>query len=179
MSTTASVAGRWLGHYLQRGLERPITAELRQIGELLSGTMCDGHQDEECSLFEMAQGAGFPPGADEQIEKQVREALPDAPPGPIRFVAHLPADSILKGRCKASGVYFLKTYQGTSYSGYKAGDQLLGAQTDGHAVHYEGRLSTDGQVIEGRWWIDADPEAFTLRTEGHFVLRRQPISDRD
>ena len=46
-------------------------------------------------------------------------------------------------------------------------------QQEGHAVHYEGRLSPDGLEIEGRWWIDADPEYGTRRTEGLFVLRRQ------
>jgi hypothetical protein len=135
--------------------------------------MCDGHPDNEYSLFEVAHEAGLPPGADEQIEAKLREALPDAPPGPIRYVSHLPSGSVLEGRRKGQVVYFLKTYRGTTFSGYKAGDQLLGVQKEGHAVHYEGRLSRDGLVIDGRWWIEADPAYGSRRTEGLFSLRRQ------
>jgi hypothetical protein len=47
----------------------------------------------------------------------------------------------------------------------------VGIRRDGHAVHYEGHLSPDGLVIEGRWWIDADPAYATGRTEGRFMLR--------
>jgi hypothetical protein len=139
--------------------------------------MRDGQTESDYSLFEVAQQAGLPPGADEQIEEGLRRALPDTPSGPIRYVWRLPSGSVLEGRCKGSVVYFLKTYQGTSFSGYKAGDRLLGIHKEGHAVHYEGRLSPDGLVIEGRWWIEADPEEGTPRTEGLFSLRRQQVPD--
>jgi hypothetical protein len=167
-----------MGYYTQHGKEYPITADLLHSGARLSGTMCDGHTDGEYSLFEVAQEAGLPPGADEQIEAKVREVLPDAPAGPIRYVSRLPSGSVLEGRCKGPTVYFLKTYQGSSFSGYKAGDQLLGIKKEGHAVHYEGCLSPDGMEIEGRWWIDADPEYGTRRTEGLFLLRRHQRADR-
>jgi hypothetical protein len=174
MSSSTNLTGRWRGHYLQHGQERPITADLLHRGDRLSGTMCDGHPDSEYSLFELAQHAGLPPGADEQIELQLRQTLPDAPAGPIRYVSHLPSGSVLEGQCKGPVVAFLKTYQGTSFSGYKAGDRLVGTERKGHSVHYEGRLSPDGLAIEGRWWIDADPRAGTLRAEGLFSLRHQP-----
>ena len=112
-------------------------------------------------------------GTPQQIEASIREAVPGAPTAPIRYVSHLPPDSLLEGRCSGRGVYFLKTYQGTSFGGYKVGDQLLGIRKDGHAVHYEGQLSPDGRVIEGRWSIDADPEHGTRRSEGHFTLCRE------
>ena len=177
MSSSECLTGCWVGHYLQRGQERPITADVVQVGERLSGTMCDGHPDGECSLFEVALEAGLPPGADEQLEAKVREALPDDAAGPIRYISHLPSDSVLEGRCKGQVVSFLKTYRGTSFSGYKAGSQLLGVQMEGHAVHYEGRLSPDGLVIEGRWWIDVDLANGMRRIEGLFSLRRrgQPV----
>jgi hypothetical protein len=124
----------------------------------------------------MAQQAGLPPGADEQIEanlrKAFRQAHPDAPAGPIRYVSRLPAESALEGRRQGQVVSFLKTYQGTSFDGYKVGDQFLGAEKAGHSVHYEGRLSPDGRTIEGRWWIEADQEEGTGRAEGYFTLRR-------
>jgi hypothetical protein len=121
----------------------------------------------------VAVEAGLPPGADEQIDANLRTMIPDAPAGSIRYVTHLPPESHLQGRCDERDVSFVKTYTGTSFSGYKVGDKIVGEQRDGHAVHYEGKLSSDGLEIEGRWWIDADPELGTRRTEGLFLLRRQ------
>jgi hypothetical protein len=172
MSPSVELTGRWVGHYLQRGQQFPITADLKQVGQRVSGSMHDGRPDRECSTFEAACDAGLPPGADEQIEAKLREAVPDAAAGPIRYVSHLPTASALEGRCSGKTVYFVKTYQGTSFGGYKVGDKLVGVQKDGHAVHYEGYLSSDGLVIEGRWWIDADQEYAPRRSEGLFTLRR-------
>jgi hypothetical protein len=179
LNLNKDLTGRWMGYYLQYGQEHPITADLIHSGSRLSGTMCDGHPNGEYTLFEVAQQAGLPPGADEQIEVRVREALADAPADPIRYISRLPSGSVLEGRCKGPIVYFLKTYQGSSFSGYKAGDQLLGIEKEGHGVHYEGSLSPDGLELEGRWWIDADPEYGMRRTEGLFLLRRQLLADRE
>jgi hypothetical protein len=74
-------------------------------------------------------------------------------------------------------VSFVKTYQGTSFGGYNVGGQLVGTYLDGHAVHYEGDLSADGRVLDGRWWIDADPRHGTPRTEGLFQLERVEDSE--
>ena len=71
--------------------------------------------------------------------------------------------------------WFLKTYRGDHFSGYKVGDRLVGHRVSGHAVQYSGRLSPDGMEIEGRWWIDPDPESGAIRTEGSFLLRRQAV----
>jgi hypothetical protein len=172
MSASIELTGRWVGHYLQRGRKYPITAELVQDGQRLSGSMHDGQPDRECSTFEVACEGGLPPGADEQIEAQLRALIPDARGGPIRYVSHLPAAAVLEGACRGQTVSFLKSYQGTSFGGFKVGDKLVGMQNDDHAVHYEGQLSSDGLVIEGRWWIDADPKYGTQRTEGLFKLRR-------
>jgi hypothetical protein len=120
------------------------------------------------SILYVPSGAG----TDEQIEAKLRQMVPAVRGAPIRYVSHLPTHSALEGRRTGQTVFFLKTYQGTSFGGYKVGDQLVGIQKDGHAVHYEGQLSPDGLVIEGRWWIDADPAYATRRTESTFLLRR-------
>jgi len=177
MSSAIDLTGRWVGHYVQGGQEYPILADLVQAGPRLSGSMHDGHPDRECSTFEAAVEAGLPPGADEQIEARLRDLVPDAPAGPIRYVSHLPPVSVLEGRCDGSTVSFRKTYQGTSFGGYKVGDKLIGMKRDGHTVHYEGRLGSDGREIAGQWWIDADSAAGTRRTEGAFVLRRAPSAE--
>jgi hypothetical protein len=91
--------------------------------------------------------------------------------------------STLEGQCRGQTVSFLKTYQGTSFRGFKVGDQLVGMHKEDHRVHYEGQLGSDGQLIEGRWWIDVEPPYTTHRTEGLFVLRRGeegcPVSEED
>jgi len=171
------LTGRWVGHYLQQGQEYPITADFREAGESLSGFMYDGQPDRESSVFQATAEAGLPPGADEQIEAKLREMVPDVAPGPIRYVSHLPPNSILRGRRTGQTVRFLKTYQGTSFGGYRVGDHLLGYREADHEVHYEGQLSSDGLVIEGRWWIDADPTAGAPLTEGRFHLRRSEASE--
>jgi hypothetical protein len=168
-----NVTGHWTGHYLQRDEQRPITADLIQTGDRLTGTMSDGHTDQESTLFDLALAAGLPPGSDEQLELKIRGAFPKTPIGPVRYVSHLPSNSLLEGRCKNQVISFIKTYQGACFSGYRAGDQVIGVEKDGHAVHYEGRFSADGLEIDGRWWIDADREHGAPRTEGLFSLRRQ------
>jgi hypothetical protein len=176
MSATI-LTGRWIGHYLQQGKEYPITADFLEVQERLSGFMYDGQPERECSVWQATTDAGLPPGADEQIEAKLREMIPDAPAGPIRYVTHLPPNSTLHGRRTGRNVYFLKTYQGTSFGGYRVGDHFLGYRKADHAVHYEGQLSPDGQAMEGRWWIEADPANEITRTEGLFQLRRTETSE--
>jgi hypothetical protein len=169
--TAACLTGRWTGYYLQRDRRFPITAELLQDGHSLSGSMRDESPESDWSLFEVASHEGLPPGADEQIESSLRKMHPYEPARPIRYVFRLPPASDLKGRCRGHTVSFLKTYQGRSFSGYKVGDKHVGVEREDHEVHYEGRLSPDGMVIEGRWWIDAKPPVAS-RTEGLFMLYR-------
>jgi hypothetical protein len=70
-------------------------------------------------------------------------------------------------------VAFVKSYIGNSFSGFKVGDKIVGMETEGHAVQYHGKLSSDGLEIEGRWWIDASPKRGTPRSDGFFMLRRE------
>jgi hypothetical protein len=169
--SSPNLTGRWVGNYWQHGREYPITAEFAQAGEQLSGSMRDGHPDRESTVFEAASEAGLPPGADEQIEARLREIVPDSPSGPIRYVSHLPPDSVLEGRCTGRTIRFRKTYRGLSFGGYRVGDALVGIEKEGHTVHYHGLLSADNRLIEGQWWIDANPASGTRRTEGDFCLR--------
>jgi hypothetical protein len=174
------LSGRWVGCYRQQGRDYPITADFVRAGEHLSGSMRDGHPDRECSVFEATAEAGLPPGADEQIEARLREMVPDPRSGPIRYVSQLPPESTLEGRCIGRTVRFRKTYRGTSFGGYRVGDQFVGIRRAGHAVDYEGLLSADGQVIEGRWWIESDRGIGTRHTEGEFCLRSargEPVAE--
>ena len=173
MSRETNVTGRWVGSYFQHGRPRPIVADLVQACERLTGSMRDGWTDSECSVTELATEAGLPPGGDEQIVDRLRRLFPNAPATPIRYVMHLPSDSDLQGWVKGPEVYFLKSYLGTHYGGYQIGDKLVGFQNESHVVHYQGRVNSDGEGIEGKWWIDAAPRQGADRAEGTFTLRRQ------
>ena len=174
MADTPNLTGLWAGEYSQHSRTSPISAELEQSGEDLSGTMRDGVTDRDQSLFEVAAEAGLAPGEDERISAELRALFPDAPTAPIRHVSHLPEESRLEGRVDGSVVYFLKTYQGSHSSGFQVGDTLVGVEVPNHSVHYRGKLSPDGQELEGKWWIDANPEFSTPRIQGSFSLRRLP-----
>lgn len=171
MSSTI-LTGRWIGHYLQQGKAFPIAADLLQTEDRLSGFMYDGHPNRSYSVSEAIAEAGLPSETADQIEAQIREQVPDAPAGPVRYVLQLPPNSILRGRRMAQTVYFLKSYQGIAFGGYQVGDHLIGIRNADHEVHYEGQLSPDGLVLEGRWRIDANPKNGTPLTEGLFSLRR-------
>jgi hypothetical protein len=173
MSRETNVTGRWVGNYFQHGRPRPIAADLVQAGEGLSGSMRDGVTDSDSSVTEVALEAGLPPGGDEQIVDRLRRMFPDAPATPIRYVTQLPPDSALQGWVKGLEVYFLKTYEGTHYGGYQIGDKLVGFQKAAHVVHYGGRVTSDGQEIEGKWWIEDTDGHGPRRAEGSFTLRRQ------
>jgi hypothetical protein len=172
MPSERDLTGRWEGSYCQHDRPHPISAELVQSGEHLSGSMRDGETDNASSVFDMAFEAGLPPGSDEQIVAHLREAFPDAPATPIRYVTHLPPESAMEGWVRGITVYFLKTYRGIHFGGFDMGDRIVGHCTNGHAVHYSGKLSPDGLEIEGRWWIDPPPDSGQRRTEGSFTLRR-------
>jgi hypothetical protein len=172
MSSPRSLTGRWVGHYSQHAQSHPIVATLHQAEDRLTGSMQDVRTEGECSLFDATAAAGLPPGADEEIEAKLRELVPGAPAEPVRYAWHLPPDSALDGRLAGSRVYFLKTYHGKSVSGFRVGSSLVGSEAEDHSVHYEGELRPDGDRIEGRWWIEADPSRGTQRTEGAFELRR-------
>ncbi len=173
MSRATNLTDRWEGNYVQQGRERPITADLVQAGERLTGSMRDVVTDSESSVTEVANEAGLPPGGDEQIVDRLRRMFPDAPATPIRYLTHLPPDSSLEGWVKGPEVYFLKAYEGTHYGGYQIGDKLVGFEKASHVVHYGGRVSADGGEIQGKWWIDDTTGHGPRRTEGTFTLRRR------
>jgi hypothetical protein len=172
MTHDEKLSGHWAGEYYQQNSPHPIALELTQEGDRLAGTMTDGETDKESSVFEATAAAGLPPGADEQIVAKLSEMFPDTPADSIRYITHLPADSSVEGWVRDGTVYFLKTYEGIHFGGYKVGERVVGQVTEHHSVHYKGNLSDDGREIEGRWWIESESGSGSSRNEGSFVLRR-------
>lgn len=173
MPRAPSLTGRWTGYYVQRDEQHVLTAEFVQTGDDLTGTMRDRDTGREESLFEMAARAGWPPGADEQIVRWLREQIPEEPFAPIRAVSRMPAHSTLAGHVRGRAVYFLKTLLGEHFVGYRVGGKEIGVTIKRHTVHYKAELSADGAALEGRWWIDPRKELGGQRAAGDFVLRRK------
>ncbi len=167
------LTGRWVGHYVQRDQTRGISARFYQSGEELSGWMRDAQTVFEQSVFEMAVDGGLPPGEDERILAQLRQQFPEEGAAPVRAVNSLPEASVLSGHVRGAAVYFLKTYQGEAFSGCQVGRRRVGVSVSNHHVHYAGKLSDDGNALEGTWWIDAQAEHGGRRAEGIFLLRRE------
>ncbi len=167
-----TLTGRWTGYYVQRDKRRDLTADLTQTGEKLRGTMQDLETVFEMSVFEMALEGGLPPGADEMIVSRIRKQFPELPGDPIRASMSLPSHSSVEGQVRSRTVYFLKSYQGEAFSGYRIGQQRIGMTIAGHAVHYRGQLSADGSTLEGTWWMSAQPALGIQRAEGAFLLER-------
>lgn len=167
----SDITGEWHGHYAQHSDKRPIKASITQEGDRLFGTMVDVHTETERSLFAAAAEAGLPPGADEKMDEQIRQLLPDAGNEPIRGKAILPDHSLLEGTVSGSFVRFKKAYQGQHFVGFEVGEQRVGWMIEEHCVHYSGRLSDDGMAITGNWTI-LEPETGRANAQGSFVLQR-------
>src|SRR5262245_8915426 len=172
MPERIDITGRWVGAYFQHGREHPLIAEFAHIDSNLQGKMTDVVTEFETSVFEAAMEAGLPPGADEQIEANIRKQHPELPRAPIRAAATLPAASILEGEVNGRVVRFRKTYLGEHFTGWKVGDRLIGSTIAGHIVQFRGRIGDDHNSLEGQWWVDGDRKAGTRRLEGGFLLTR-------
>jgi hypothetical protein len=172
MPDAPNLTGRWGGEYFQYDRAYPVTLEIVQDGETLTGSMRDGKPESALTVEEYASRAGLPPGGDEQIVSMLREQFPDAPLGQVHYIAHLSPESTLEGWVRGRSVYLLKTYSGESFGGFQIGENVVGQRKPGHRVHYSGKLSLAATEIEGKWWIEADQEAGIRRTEGSFLVRR-------
>jgi CUE domain len=172
MAKDTNLSGRWVGNYYQHNRPHPLSLELIQDGERLTGSMRDGETDQEFSVFEVAVDAGLPPGADEQIVAQLKEMFPEVPASSIRYVTHLSEESSIEGWVRGDMVYFLKTYEGAHVGGYKVGERIVGHFKEHHSVHYRGKLSPDGDTFEGKWWIESATGPGVARNEGSFEFSR-------
>jgi hypothetical protein len=175
MTVSPDLSGRWVGFYTQRGHEWPMSAEWSQDGDRLVGTMNDAETAFEASVAEVALDAGLAPGADESIVAQVRAMAPTVEVLPVRAELIIPAESEVKGEVAGGAVRFRKRYRGPFFAGYRLGDVLrVGITGQDQEVDFGGRLSPDGDRIEGRWRLPAAARNPLLRGEGEFVLRRLP-----
>lgn len=171
--STVDLSGRWIGHYEHDDVEFPISVELLQTGDRISGFMRDDEPDEEYTVYDPSSAVRNTRKDDEPIDRKLLALIPQAGLQPIHWVSHLPPDSILLGKLTGRTVSFVKTYQGISFQGYRIGDKYFGEESPGRSVDYEGQVSLDGLRIQGNWWIESNPAIGTPRVEGRFSLRRE------
>lgn len=170
---TGNLTANWIGHYEHDHMEFPITAELLQTGDRISGFMRDVEPDEEYILYDPASAIRNPREVKDQIDANLLALIPQAGSQPIHWVSHLPPDSILLGKQSGRTLSFIKTYQGISFQGYRIGDQYYFVEEiPGHSVEYEGQISLDGQRIQGKWWIESNLASGAPCIEGKFILLR-------
>jgi len=165
------LTGQWEGHYQQHDVKYPIRATLEQHGDRLTGTMQDGVTEFTRSVFDAALLAGLPPGADEQIEEQLRRLHPDIGNAPIRSKSRLPSESALEGTSHEDSVYLVKTYQGECFGGFEVKGKEVGWTKEQHAVEYRGRIEGGGVRIIGFWTIPRSGSAGGVQ-QGEFLLKR-------
>jgi hypothetical protein len=174
MTALPDLTGRWVGHYVQRDQRRQISADFRQQGVSLVGTMYDRTTEMSWPLLDQL-------GANGALSQQQREwldsllaALDDAPLSSIEGYFVRPQTAALMGELRDGHVSWQKQYNGPAQFGYRAGGRYVSKQVDDYVVNYQGSLSVDGFTIEGDWGIDARPDLGTPPRKGRFMLRRKP-----
>lgn len=170
-SGEVTLTGDWQGHYTQHGSRHRLLARLTQQGPRFTGEMTDLDNVTVQSLFDFVADAGMQPGADEQLEGQIRQMLPEAGPGPITTRSILPWSSRLTGTVQGPFVRFIKTYDGEAWHGYEIDETGIGQRQPAHPVEYSGRLSPDGNMISGLWTIYHQDSSRGC-IDGGFTLQR-------
>lgn len=176
MSPPPDLSGHWQGFYTRHDHPRPMTAEFDQDGDRLTGTMNDDCTLFDASVSDLVMEEALPPGTDEQIVERLRSMVPELPEGPVHAEVMLPHNSVVDGEVQGHTVRFLKTYQGTYFTGYRVGDLRIGMTSESHEVQYRGSVSLDGTEIEGRWYLEqVSIPGLSRRAEGGFWLRKRGI----
>lgn len=148
------VTGRWVGFYRYRLHELgtfPITAEIRQVGERITGEMYDQITDRSELLDTLVEANrdDLPPGKRLQLEASIRRFGE----GAVLVNSHLPETSDIEGKVADGLVEFTKAYRGAVEVEWSVGGRRVGSGArKGHRVHYAGRLDGEG-CFAGEWTI--------------------------
>ena len=138
--TEFELTGSWEGHYLQNGRQHGISMRVVQRGASFVGAMRD--VDTLLVSQERLHAASVEDGKDTEVL------------GEAEVLSSLPEHSFVEGEVEGRLVTFTKRYQGkSSTSIWVEGKANLTFETPGHAVHYRGVLSQDGDLLTGMWRI--------------------------
>jgi hypothetical protein len=149
------MTGRWVGFYRHRFEQLgafPITAELQQDGNRITGEMYDQITDRSEFLETMVEivREEISPVRRIQLEKVIQRFGS----GTVEVESRLPETSDIDGKVDGHLVTFTKAYRGSMEIHWKAHGKPLGSVTrENHKVHYAGQLDLEKGCIVGEWII--------------------------
>jgi hypothetical protein len=150
-----NLTGRWVGFYRYRSAELgmfPITAQIRQEGNRISGEMYDQITERSESLLHQLDlmGDDISPGRRARLQR-IMEQLGT---GEIVVNSRLPDTSDLDGTLAGGLLRFTKSYRGSHTYNWSVGGRIVGAgERPQHKVYYSGRYDEEGRSIAGEWRI--------------------------
>lgn len=150
-----NVTGRWVGFYRHRWEQLgtfPITAEIRQQGERITGEMYDQITDRSEVLDRLIEVCreGISDWHRRRLEAIVKRLGTEA----VVVSSRLPETSDVEGTVNGDFVQFVKCYRGSVEMKLTADGVDVGSvERRGHKVHYSGNLDRELGCIVGRWVI--------------------------
>jgi hypothetical protein len=149
------MTGRWVGFYRHRAEQLgafPITAEIRQTGDRLTGEMYDQITDRSellDSIIEVHREAMSP-----CYRLRVERMIQQFGDGVVVVDSRLPETSDIDGKLNGGRVTFTKSYRGAMEVRWRAGGKELGSVTrNDHKVEYAGLLDREKGFVLGEWII--------------------------
>ena len=145
------LTGRWVGFYRYRRHELgtfPITAEVRQEGDRITGEMYDQITDREELLDTLVEADrdDLSPGRRLRLEASIRRFGE----GAVVVNSRLPESSDIEGKVADGVVEFTKSYRGALEVEWSVGGRQIGSgRRRGHKVRYSGRLDREAWCIAG------------------------------
>lgn len=149
------MTGRWVGFYRQRWEQLgtfPITAEIRQEGNRVTGEMYDQITDRSELLDTLVEAhrADIPLGKRLRLEAIIRRFGS----GSIVVDSRLPETSDIEGTVGGDLVTFTKSYRGAvEFHWSVEGKEVGTVAREEHKVHYSGRLDREHMCLTGEWVI--------------------------
>jgi hypothetical protein len=150
-----NLTGRWVGFYRYRSVELgtfPITAQIRQEGNRITGEMYDQITERSESLERQLEmmGDDISPGLKARLQQQIAQLGT----GEIVVNSRLPDTSDIEGTVAGGLLRFTKSYRGSHTYYWSVGGRIVGAgERPHHKVYYSGRYDGEGRSIAGEWRI--------------------------
>jgi hypothetical protein len=172
------LTGRWVGFYRHRSEHLgafPLTAEVRQEGNRITGEMYDQIKDRSQLLDTIVEvhREEISPRKMLRLEEVIRR-FGD---GAVLVNSHLPEASDIEGTVVGDVVSFTKSYRGAFEVHWNVkGKQVGSATRPRHKVQYSGVLDRERGWIGGEWVIPRRGllgRFFQPETRGTFELYRK------
>lgn len=152
---SVAMTGRWVGFYRHRSEYLgafPITAEIRQDGNRITGEMYDQITDRSNFLEELLEfrREDISPLSQLKMEEMIRQHGT----GTVVVSSRLPDTSDIDGKISGDLVEFTKVYRGSmGFNWSVSGKEIASVERKRHKVHYSGHIDREKGFIAGEWTI--------------------------